>query len=184
MVNPGHASRGCGTCKYRRVQCDAGRPTCQHCAQSRRICLGYIDSRSQTDHYPISADQERCSEEYRLGHSSSDPQEARSHQTDHWRGISKAAGQYLACRNAFISALSQSATNDKSHTTLSSDCRMLAGMFNALRQQAQDVNTRKTLLADYGQVTQNLRRALETSVSMSIALPVFFLCLYEVSCRP
>lgn len=40
MVNHG-SSRGCLTCKTRRVRCDEGRPTCRRCTKSRRTCLGY-----------------------------------------------------------------------------------------------------------------------------------------------
>ena len=41
MVNPGHASRGCSSCKMRRIKCDETRPGCTNCARSKRICLGY-----------------------------------------------------------------------------------------------------------------------------------------------
>lgn len=32
---------GCRTCKIRRVKCDEGRPACQRCVSSRRVCDGY-----------------------------------------------------------------------------------------------------------------------------------------------
>ncbi|KAH7389287.1 hypothetical protein DE146DRAFT_663725 [Phaeosphaeria sp. MPI-PUGE-AT-0046c] len=44
MVNPGHPSRGCATCKKRRIRCDERKPTCTHCARAKRPCLGYISS--------------------------------------------------------------------------------------------------------------------------------------------
>ncbi|EHK25595.1 uncharacterized protein TRIVIDRAFT_32426 [Trichoderma virens Gv29-8] len=40
MVNQG-PSRGCHTCKARRVRCDEGRPTCCHCRRLGYICGGY-----------------------------------------------------------------------------------------------------------------------------------------------
>jgi hypothetical protein len=42
MVNPGHPSKGCITCKKRRIKCDERRPTCEKCARSKRVCLGYV----------------------------------------------------------------------------------------------------------------------------------------------
>lgn len=41
MVNPGHPSGACETCKVRRVKCDENRPQCHRCTRSRRTCLGY-----------------------------------------------------------------------------------------------------------------------------------------------
>ncbi|KAL1839715.1 hypothetical protein VTJ49DRAFT_1220 [Mycothermus thermophilus] len=41
MVYGGKPSRGCRTCLARRIKCDEGKPTCQRCAKSRRICGGY-----------------------------------------------------------------------------------------------------------------------------------------------
>lgn len=41
MVNPGHPSRGCATCKLRRIKCDQAQPRCQKCESSKRLCLGY-----------------------------------------------------------------------------------------------------------------------------------------------
>ncbi|KAK9321556.1 hypothetical protein V1517DRAFT_326206 [Lipomyces orientalis] len=41
MVNPGHASNGCTTCKLRKIQCDLTHPLCRHCTKSGRVCLGY-----------------------------------------------------------------------------------------------------------------------------------------------
>ncbi|KAH8841390.1 hypothetical protein ACKVWC_008546 [Pyricularia oryzae] len=32
---------GCRTCKVRRVKCDEGRPACQRCVSTRRVCEGY-----------------------------------------------------------------------------------------------------------------------------------------------
>ncbi|KAJ5112867.1 hypothetical protein N7456_001401 [Penicillium angulare] len=41
MVNPGHASKGCISCKLRKVRCDLSRPFCQRCRDSGRVCLGF-----------------------------------------------------------------------------------------------------------------------------------------------
>jgi hypothetical protein len=41
MVHPGHPSRGCSTCRARRIKCDETRPRCGPCTKSNRTCLGY-----------------------------------------------------------------------------------------------------------------------------------------------
>jgi hypothetical protein len=46
MVNPGHPSKGCITCKRRRIKCDERRPTCVQCAKSKKTCLGYDSQKS------------------------------------------------------------------------------------------------------------------------------------------
>lgn len=43
MVNPGHRSKACLTCKRRRIKCDERRPNCLKCEVSKRACLGYRD---------------------------------------------------------------------------------------------------------------------------------------------
>jgi hypothetical protein len=48
MVHPGHPSKGCRTCKMRRIKCDEMRPICRKCASSKRICLGYDVPQSTT----------------------------------------------------------------------------------------------------------------------------------------
>ncbi|KAK3392217.1 hypothetical protein B0T20DRAFT_50313 [Sordaria brevicollis] len=41
MVYGGKPSRGCRTCRARRIKCDEGKPTCNQCAKSKRECAGY-----------------------------------------------------------------------------------------------------------------------------------------------
>ncbi|OCK88133.1 uncharacterized protein K441DRAFT_669548 [Cenococcum geophilum 1.58] len=43
MVYTGKPSRGCQTCKSRRIKCDEIRPTCTQCRKSGRTCPGYPD---------------------------------------------------------------------------------------------------------------------------------------------
>ncbi|KAH7349788.1 hypothetical protein B0T11DRAFT_289894 [Plectosphaerella cucumerina] len=46
MVNYG-PSKGCSTCRKRRVKCDETRPSCRECLRLRRVCGGY-DSEKKT----------------------------------------------------------------------------------------------------------------------------------------
>lgn len=41
MVNTGHRSTGCATCKLRRIKCDEARPQCRKCTKGKRTCTGY-----------------------------------------------------------------------------------------------------------------------------------------------
>ncbi|KOC08587.1 hypothetical protein AFLA70_43g003761 [Aspergillus flavus AF70] len=44
MVYPGHPSRGCYTCRSRKVKCDETKPICLRCTKAKRHCEGYRDS--------------------------------------------------------------------------------------------------------------------------------------------
>ncbi|KAF1963323.1 hypothetical protein CC80DRAFT_486717 [Byssothecium circinans] len=39
---------GCNTCKFRRIRCDEGKPSCQKCTASGRHCEGYAQDRKTT----------------------------------------------------------------------------------------------------------------------------------------
>ncbi|KAL4884732.1 hypothetical protein BJY04DRAFT_215184 [Aspergillus karnatakaensis] len=41
MVYPGGPSRGCYTCRARKVKCDEGKPVCKRCTKGNRTCGGY-----------------------------------------------------------------------------------------------------------------------------------------------
>ncbi|KAL4783060.1 hypothetical protein BJX76DRAFT_271412 [Aspergillus varians] len=41
MVYPGGPSKGCYTCRARKVKCDEARPVCNRCIKGNRICGGY-----------------------------------------------------------------------------------------------------------------------------------------------
>ena len=46
MVGIPGKSKGCTTCRRRKVRCDLGKPTCGNCKKGKRICEGY-------DRYPV-----------------------------------------------------------------------------------------------------------------------------------
>ncbi|KAL5049900.1 hypothetical protein BDW71DRAFT_138826 [Aspergillus fruticulosus] len=41
MVYPGGPSKGCYTCRARKVKCDEARPVCKRCIKGSRVCGGY-----------------------------------------------------------------------------------------------------------------------------------------------
>ena len=46
MVGVAGKSKGCNTCRRRKVRCDGGKPTCERCKQTKRECEGY-------ERYPV-----------------------------------------------------------------------------------------------------------------------------------
>ncbi|KAH7359390.1 hypothetical protein B0T11DRAFT_286256 [Plectosphaerella cucumerina] len=44
MVNTGRPSRGCTSCKERKVKCDEQKPSCSRCIRLKITCAGYADS--------------------------------------------------------------------------------------------------------------------------------------------
>src|SRR5271170_2072046 len=48
MVNTGRPSRGCHSCRKRRVKCDEGRPACQNCQRLTIRCPGYREDAELT----------------------------------------------------------------------------------------------------------------------------------------
>ncbi|KAI9697166.1 MAG: hypothetical protein M1820_007902 [Bogoriella megaspora] len=50
MPNTGKPSRGCYTCRARRIKCDRGEPQCQKCKNLGRPCPGYRDEASMVFH--------------------------------------------------------------------------------------------------------------------------------------
>ncbi|KAJ5899518.1 hypothetical protein N7495_004262 [Penicillium taxi] len=43
MVYDGKPSKGCGTCRSRKIRCDQARPGCRECTRTNRECPGYRD---------------------------------------------------------------------------------------------------------------------------------------------
>lgn len=41
MVNVGHASGACETCKIRHIKCDETQPYCLRCISAKRVCMGF-----------------------------------------------------------------------------------------------------------------------------------------------
>ena len=46
MVYDGKPSKGCGTCRSRKIRCDQARPACRECVRTNRQCSGYRDELS------------------------------------------------------------------------------------------------------------------------------------------
>ncbi|KAL1963382.1 hypothetical protein VTN77DRAFT_8398 [Rasamsonia byssochlamydoides] len=52
MVGVAGKSKGCHTCRKRKIRCDLGRPTCGRCTRSSRVCEGYDKPTIFLNHFP------------------------------------------------------------------------------------------------------------------------------------
>lgn len=193
MVNPGHASSACDTCKARRIRCDASHPVCQKCVASHRVCLGYTSriNKTRARKGRKANDTATGSARTRVAHSHGAL--AVQQETEHIAvaeprqglqepEIDEASGLDLYSRNPQIfSAFTDPGQRKESQDLFEYVVTVLSRGFSSLRTEAQDPSQRKELLASYGELTHRLRSALETSASSNLAGPIFLLSLYEVS---
>lgn len=195
MVNPGHASNGCTTCKLRRIRCDYGRPVCLNCTKSRRVCLGYILPAN------ISHKKPGCKNGALMLH----PSAATCQLTglcplpslSHSREDDRATPSYIdgCCHRATLKAgrinvprllwsqPDKESRADREHlgTVVWPMLETLNNAFYSLRQPVQTMEARKGLLQRYGSATRQLREALTIwPFSSALLIPVFHFSLYEV----
>jgi hypothetical protein len=197
MVNPGHPSKACATCKLRRIRCDLTRPICLRCTKSKRVCLGYdvekgltIIDGSYGDPPNVASRDQQCAALLPIprlqtlvgGHYC----EARL--------ASMSADVAFFLENVPIASL-QTKIWDSTHCSpffptlptgpdslLLSVLDAIGAGFFALQQPIQTAGTRRIQLAKYGLATQKLRTAITTGpASPALFLAVLLFALYEVT---
>ncbi|KAL2843918.1 hypothetical protein BJY01DRAFT_190786 [Aspergillus pseudoustus] len=184
MVNPGHPSRGCKTCKLRKIKCDLGRPACRHCARSGRVCLGYgyDDGEGKIPHYgncsPMTPDR------------GSERQSANPPEEDGNDSLDIETTSLLECLLMDASALDTSpGTQLKSFDNVAlSAMSTIRRCLRSLRQTEQSLRDRRALLADYGKTTGQMRETLIAAYSSpveswhtpAVASGAFLFSLYEM----
>lgn len=157
MVNTGQASKGCMTCRRRRIRCDATRPVCQRCVKSNRICLGYTAAQGQPRPL-ISQDM--------------------SNVTNITTDDSQTSVPSPGCSS---DVLEDAPSPPELEKLAKSVFEVISDGLFTLQRQVQTREERRLLFAKYGESTRQLRKALDShSVSESIILPVFLFSLYEV----
>lgn len=183
MVNTGQPSKGCLTCKRRRIRCDTTRPICQQCVKSNRICLGYAARPEQRDQInnsklvPIDA-------QITLAR----PKLQSRLQTSHSLAFAPFALDLMVAsagsRSPGAAIMQQgqiSSAADELEIALSLILEVVNSGFAALRLQVQTLEERRTLLAKYGQATRQLRKALTSCPSSeAVFFAVLLFALYEV----
>ncbi|UKZ68163.1 uncharacterized protein TrAtP1_009198 [Trichoderma atroviride] len=180
MVNPGHASKGCTTCKLRRIRCDYGRPFCLQCTKSKRICLGY-DFQAKISHN-------------KPGHQNAalmlHPLAATCQLTGlcPLPGLSLSKADDSAAQSCIVAPLvwdkfDRQSRVDREHLRMMvwSMLGTLSIAFYSLQQSVQTKEARKELLQRYGSATRQLREALTIwPCSSALLIPVFHFSLYEM----
>jgi hypothetical protein len=184
MVNTGQPSKGCLTCKRRRIRCDTTRPICQQCVKSNRICLGYAarpEQRGQINNskiVPIDA-------QITLAR----PRPQSRLQTFHSLAFAPFALDLMVAsaagsRSPGAAIMQQgriSSAADELEIASSLILEVVNSGLAALRLQEQTLEERRTLLAKYGQAIRQLRKALTScSSSEAVFFPVLLFALYEV----
>ncbi|KAL6901064.1 hypothetical protein GGI43DRAFT_422594 [Trichoderma evansii] len=198
MVNPGHASKGCATCKMRRIRCDYGRPFCLRCTKSKRICLGYSVRNQQA----------------KLSHEKTDYDDVALMVCPSVATCLLTGSCLLSSTSHFMAGYSSTKSYiDYSFCSIGSNyagngvprlvwdnfgnvpeaggehlvmvvwsmLETLNEGFYSLRQSTQTIEARKDLLQKYGSATRQLREALAVWPSSSVLLiPVFHFSLYEM----
>jgi hypothetical protein len=186
MVNTGRASRGCGTCRIRRIKCDEIDPVCSKCARSNRICLGYKTRKTVSQQGGVKL-QRTPPQRSKPGPSlqcswtddSSRTQESSIHLPN--RGALDGANDRQS-RSASSSyapwfVVARRFPDQGSSSILDATD---AG-FQALWGPAQSPEARRCLHEKYQSAMRELRSSLESpSISGSLLLPICLFALYEV----
>lgn len=190
MVNIGSASKGCTTCRLRRIRCDTTRPTCQRCAKSQRICLGYNVSKGRAslpDLCSVPVGKSAPSPISGLPVVTSVSQTIDLHQT------SISMGTVLFPGNPMVSSTVSRRTGLAGYPydirpTVDSPRKaallvldVVSNGFSILRRQSQTIDARRIQLAKYHLATRELRNALTIwPASSALFTPVLFFAIYEV----
>lgn len=197
MVNPGHASKGCTTCKLRRIRCDYGRPFCLRCTKSGRICLGYNSQAKMSRNkagcrnsalmlHPSAATCQLTGlcplHVPSLSHYKADDSATQSHLDNLCHRVAYGNSRMNVYRLVW-DQFDKEPRADREHLGMVvwSMLGTLNYAFYSLRQSVQTMEARKDLLQRYGSATRQLREALTVwPCSSALIIPVFHFSLYEV----
>jgi hypothetical protein len=157
MVNPGHPSRACLTCKARRIKCDESYPACSKCVKARRVCLAYDIPRKSI-----------CQSEGKnqiLGTALDN--------TPSFRGIASCYRDF-----SFLISL-PTPWNSEQFIALTTEVTTLG--FQSLNSPSQDRESRISLHRKYGLAIYHLRNTvLSWPDEPILVLPILLFSLYEV----
>jgi hypothetical protein len=174
MVNPGHSSRGCWTCRKRRVKCDEARPTCLKCLKAKRLCLGYITPmqsklRSEVQiHLQRETHSTSMANQLHIEHSAL----IGIHPILAYDAVDP--GSY-----DFLGRLQSQWSLDQV-TTLTRD--VVAEGVHSLQSPLQSVQSRRSVHLRYGLALHHLRKALVSWQNAQVLfVPVLLFSLYEVN---
>jgi hypothetical protein len=176
MVNPGHPSKGCTTCKLRRIKCDETQPECIKCASSKRMCLGY-DGQKSNDPY-------NGEKQLRAGVRQSG---ARSLQiacrdlAQHVDVERTVIYQKRPPESALIQRL-QLTQMDGADRAIQCAIEAMEAGFQSIQEPSQTFEARRKLQKKYQSAIHNFRSMVSSTSSSQISyIPAYMFALYEVS---
>jgi hypothetical protein len=179
MVNPGHSSKGCMTCRRRHIKCDEGRPRCEKCKASKRMCLGYEAQSAKTK---MNGDQHGQPTEHeaapaRPAHGKYENMFMKSHKR-------VLPGDSIICGavdGAF--AVDHHDQQSKPYSPHHKDKASIISSFVSLRESSHTLEYHRALQTQYRTSIRNLRTQLSTSGGLpeDSYLPAYLFALYEVS---
>lgn len=178
MVNPGHSSKGCMTCRRRHIKCDEGIPSCEKCKASKRMCLGYeaqfAKTKTDGDQDGQSTEQEAAPARLVDGHYKSIF--VKSHKRV-MLGDSVICG---AVDGAF--AVDHHNHQSKPYSPHHKDKASITPSFASLRESSHTLDYHRALQTQYRTSIRNLRNQLSTSSGLpeNSYLPAYLFSLYEV----
>lgn len=189
MVNPGHASKCCTTCKLRKIRCDLTRPFCRQCMKSGRVCLGFGErptkgrrvlhgSTMTVANGPTSLSSFSTTSDDRDG-----PRQIETSVTaaSFLEVLLMTTSQSDYDNSESRLSLCTAATAQGSQKVAVSVMDIMRKCLHSLRQPVQDLEKRRGLLADYGAATREMRATLIVSpLSPALGISVFLFSIYEV----
>jgi len=168
MVNPGHPSKGCMTCRKRRIRCDEQRPICAKCQTSRRMCLGYSSQHSSamvTDRIL------ECAPATNLRHQAGETYQA----------IAVNGEQQF--NTTAISIYPRLPAPTKSEPCKRNFNSSVLSSFEPLQESAHTIGHHRALQRQYQNAIHDLRSQLASTNGLSegTCIPAYLFAVYEVS---
>lgn len=177
MVNPGHSSNGCATCKFRRVKCDETYPTCARCVKSHRLCLGY-DARKRRN-TALGAIRAEVIPQKEVAHYT---QLNRIPRMDDQSLITLAVTtEVRSYMPGFFEVFDIAATEEGPGRAVLNVLDIVRATFNSLQEPVQTPKTRREQHKKYRLAMGELRHSLSLWPSSGMLfVPAFLFALYEV----
>ncbi|KAL4805539.1 hypothetical protein BDV18DRAFT_21127 [Aspergillus unguis] len=195
MVYPGGPSKGCYTCRARKVKCDESRPACTRCIKGKRVCGGYRNLNDQMTPRrsigPASQQGEHVAKLLAkfsifpttiLGHS---PEEERNNVCAFVKQIARlpqGLGVHGGLLDEYPAVLDGLGPSILASSPLPSALSALFLMFVSDRRDERYRGALTEAMASYGRALQLTRRLMEELVEprrLELVLTIFTLGMYE-----
>lgn len=185
MVNPGHPSRGCATCKLKRIKCDETRPTCKKCASSKRICLGYNGKKPAELHC---GNKPLRGQESRLLYPKTECRDLTLPTETGWTIPRRLClGSASSIDSLIVSPFPQLGLTQADNINRAIQCTIeaMGAGFQSLQEPAQTFSARKKLHQKYQFAIHSLRSMISSASGSPVSYaPAYMFALYEVSIIP